>query len=185
MQSEQQRPPPPAYAQHEPESFHLPSVPTHLPHTQQSNGRLPGIKSLDLPDATPTARHTPHSSIELSPRAHLDGAQWGQLPSLHGATFPRVPEGLPRMSEDIGSPMDTASVWSAQDEKARRETSVSMDDPDVRLAAEALSGLGNPGTSTLQPLEYFMVGSSILIGARLRTVTNCALTHTLCAITYC
>jgi hypothetical protein len=89
------------------------------------------------------------------------------------------------MSEDIGSPMDTASVWSAQDEKARRETSVSMDDPDVRLAAEALSGLGNPGTSTLQPLEYFMVGSSILIGARLRTVTNCALTHTLCAITYC
>lgn len=51
------------------------------------------------------------------------------------------------MSEDIGSPMDTASVWSAQDEKARRETSVSIDDPDVRLAAEALSGLGNPGMS--------------------------------------
>jgi peptidoglycan hydrolase-like protein with peptidoglycan-binding domain len=51
------------------------------------------------------------------------------------------------MSEDIGSPMDTASVWSAQDEKARREMSVNLDDPDVRQAAEALSGLGNPGTS--------------------------------------
>lgn len=147
MQQEQQRPPPPAYAQHEPESFHLPSVPTHIPQTQQSNGRLPGIKSLDLPDATRSARHTPRNSIELSPRSQLDGAQWGQLPSLHSATFPRVPEGLPRMPEDIGSPMDTASVWSAQDEKARRETSVSMDDPDVRLAAEALSGLGNPGMS--------------------------------------
>jgi uncharacterized protein (DUF736 family) len=38
-------------------------------------------------------------------------------------------------------------VWSAQDEKARREMSVNLDDPDVRQAAEALSGLGNPGTS--------------------------------------
>ncbi|OAL00083.1 Opi1-domain-containing protein [Phaeosphaeriaceae sp. SRC1lsM3a] len=130
QEQQQQRPPPPAYAQHEPESFHLPSVPTHLPQTPLSNGRLPGIKSLDLPDATRSARHTPHNSIEL--------------PALHSATFPRVPEALPRLPEDIGSPMDTASVWSAQDEKARRETSVSMDDPDVRLAAEALSGLGNP-----------------------------------------
>jgi hypothetical protein len=146
MQEEQQRPPPPAYAQHEPESFHLPSVPTHLPHTTQSNGRLPGIRSLDLPDAM-AARHSPHNSVEISPRPQFDGAQWGHLPLLHSATFPRVPEGLPRMPEDMGSPMDTASVWSAQDEKARREMSVSIEDPDVRQAAEALSGLGNPGMS--------------------------------------
>lgn len=140
MQEEQQRPPPPAYIQHEPESFQLPSVPTHAPH-RQSNSRLPGIKALDLPDAT--TRHTPRNSIELSPRAQTDGAQWGSLPALHSATFPKVPEGHP---VEIGSPMDTASVLSAQDEAARRrETSVSMDDPDVRLAAEALSGLGNPG----------------------------------------
>ncbi|KAF3045906.1 hypothetical protein E8E12_006183 [Didymella heteroderae] len=140
MQEEQQRPPPPAYIQHEPESLQLPSVPTHAPN-RQSNGRLPGIKALDLPDAT--ARHTPRSSMELSPRAQTDDAQWGALPALHSATFPKVPEGHP---VDIGSPMDTASVLSAQDEAARRrETSVSMDDPDVRLAAEALSGLGNPG----------------------------------------
>ncbi|KAF3054051.1 hypothetical protein E8E11_010649 [Didymella keratinophila] len=139
MQEEQQRPPPPAYIQHEPESFQLPSVPTHAPN-RQSNGRLPGIKALDLPDAT--ARHTARSSIELSPRSQTEGAQWGALPALHSATFPKVPEGHP---VDIGSPMDTASVLSAQDEAARRrETSVSMDDPDVRLAAEALSGLGNP-----------------------------------------
>ncbi|EAT81448.2 hypothetical protein HBH56_115280 [Parastagonospora nodorum] len=143
MQEEQQRPPPPAYAQHEPESFHLPSVPTHVPHTTQSNGRLPGIRSLDLPDAM-APRHSPHNSVEISPRPQFDGAQWGHLPSLHSATFPRVPEGLPRMPEDMGSPMDTASVWSAQDEKARREMSVSIEDPDVRQAAEALSGLGNP-----------------------------------------
>ena len=143
MQQEQhQRPPPPAYAQHEPESFHLPSVPTHAPNAQSINGRLPGIKSLDLPETT--ARHTPRNSIELSPRSQYDGSHWGGLPSLNSATFPKVPDGLPR--EDIGSPMDTASVRSTQDDSGgRRETSVSMDDPDVRLAAEALSGLGNPG----------------------------------------
>ncbi|CAO2647310.1 Nn.00g082320.m01.CDS01 [Neocucurbitaria sp. VM-36] len=142
MQQEQhQRPPPPAYAQHEPESFHLPSVPTHVPNAQSNNGRLPGIKSLDLPETT--ARHTPRNSIELSPRSQYDGPHWAGLSSLNSATFPKVPDGLPR--EDIGSPMDTASVRSTQDDGgARRETSVSMDDPDVRLAAEALSGLGNP-----------------------------------------
>ncbi|KAH8731974.1 clock-controlled protein 8 [Phaeosphaeriaceae sp. PMI808] len=152
MQQEQQRPPPPAYAQHEPESFQLPSVPTHIPLAHQPNDRLPGIRSLDLPDATPSARHTPRNSIEMSPKSQFDTPQWAQLPSLHSATFPRVPEGLPRGAEDIGSPMDTASVWSAQDEKARRELSViSMDDPDVRLAAEALSGLGNPADFIRSP----------------------------------
>lgn len=142
MQEEQQRPPPPAYIQHEPESLHLPSVPTHAPNRlSNGSGRLPGIKALDLPDAT--ARHIPRNSMETSPRSATDGSQWGSLPALHSATFPKVPDGL---LADIGSPMDTASVLSAQDEAARRrETSVSMDDPDVRLAAEALSGLGNPG----------------------------------------
>jgi hypothetical protein len=150
MQEEQERPPPPAYIQHEPESLQLPSVPTHAPNRQRNGsgsgsgsgaGRLPGIKALDLPDAT--ARQTPRTSIESSPRSQTDGAPWGVLPSLNSAAFPKVPEGHP---VDIGSPMDTASVLSTQDEAARRREAsvVSMDDPDVRLAAEALSGLGNP-----------------------------------------
>lgn len=143
QEREQQRLPPPAYAQHEPESFHLPSVPTHIPHHVDDNGRLPGIKSLDLPATK--ARHTPRNSVEHAPRLQFDGSQWGMLPSLNSAAFPRVPESLRSGPEDIGSPMDTASVRSTQDDASRRETSVSMDDPDVRLAAEALSGLGNPG----------------------------------------
>lgn len=155
-QEQEQRPPPPAYVQHEPESLHLPSVPTHIPQSNQSNGRLPGIKALDLPDAT-LRRHTPQSSIEISPKSHMEASQWGHLPSLNSATFPRVPDALSKGAEDIGSPMDTASVMSTQDEKARRETSVSIDDPDVRLAAEALSGLGNPGTRTLQRASFCIV----------------------------
>lgn len=129
-----QRAPPPAYTQHEPESLHLPSVPTHIPthNHHPDNARLPGIKSLHLPETKP--RHTPHTSIEYSPRTNFEASHWGVLPAPNGTTFPSVPESLPR--EDVGSPMDTSSI---------RETSVSMDDPDVRLAAEALSGLGNPG----------------------------------------
>jgi transcriptional repressor OPI1 len=42
------------------------------------------------------------------------------------------------------SPSEAGSAMSL-DEKSARPTSVSMDDPDVRIAAEALSGLGNPG----------------------------------------
>lgn len=159
MQQAQERPrvPPPAYVQHEPESLHLPSVPTHAPHRVDDNGRLPGIKSLDLPETN--ARHTPRTSVELSPRAQCDAAQWGMLPSMHSAAFPRVPDGMPRSgTEDIGSPMDTASVRSTQDDASRRETSVSMDDPDVRLAAEALSGLGNPGKQRCNPPHMSRLG---------------------------
>ena len=114
---------PPAYTQHDPKTLNLPSVPTHT---------LPSLRSLDLPDA-----HSSRASVELSPKA--GNAHWAPLP-LQSASFPRVPEG------DVGSPMDVdrCSVLSGEDR--RRETSVvSVDDPDVRLAAEALSGLGNPG----------------------------------------
>lgn len=150
QQEQEQLEQPPAYVQHEPDSFHLPSVPTHLPHHSHSHShgrshsqshshdRLPGIKSLHLPATT--ARHTPPNSAELSP-------PWGALPALTSASFPRVPD-------DVGSPMDTASVRSSlHEDGARRDTSVSMDDPDVRLAAEALSGLGNPGTFSFYPLH--------------------------------
>jgi len=150
VSSMEQERPPPAYAQHEPESFHLPAVPTHIPHTPQNNGRLPGIKSLDLPDATPLTRHTPRNSVEVSPRSQFDSAHWSHLPTLGNAALQKAHDGLSRGGEDAGSPMSMASVLSA-DDKTRRETSVSMDDPDVRLAAEALSGLGNPGTLTHYP----------------------------------
>lgn len=129
MQQERQQPSqsqPPAYTQHDPHSLNLPSVPTHT---------LPSLRSLDLPDAH--RHHARGTSMEVSPKSTT--AQWGQIQSLHSAAFPRVPDG------DIGSPMDTCSVVSATDDRLR-EMSVSVDDPDVRLAAEALSGLGNPGT---------------------------------------
>ncbi|CAI6294940.1 unnamed protein product [Periconia digitata] len=130
MQQERQSPQsqsqtqPPAYTQHDPRSLNLPSVPTHT---------LPSLRSLDLPDTQRLQARG--ASLDLSPKSAP--SQWSQLSSLHTSAFPRVPDG------DVGSPMDTCSVASANDDLPR-EMSVSVDDPDVRLAAEALSGLGNP-----------------------------------------
>ncbi|KAF7846038.1 hypothetical protein BT93_L5499 [Corymbia citriodora subsp. variegata] len=57
---------------------------------------------------------------------------------------------MPRSSMEsaIVSPSDTGSVMSMDDHRTYRSTSVvSLEDPDVRLAAEALSGLGNSDPS--------------------------------------
>ena len=55
-----------------------------------------------------------------------------------------------RLPDDAGSPMDTSSVRSSLHyDGPPRDNSLNIDDPDVRLAAEALSGLGNPGTPSL------------------------------------
>lgn len=145
MQQERERPPPPAYTQHEPESLHLPSVPTHSLPGAPASDRLPGIRSLDLLDSASSVRtHRSRTSIDISPKSQPESSQWGSLPPLSSATFPRVPEGLPRHSTEleVGSPMDTGSVASVQDDNARRrELSVlSAEDKDVMLAAEALQG---------------------------------------------
>ncbi|KAF2203931.1 Opi1-domain-containing protein [Delitschia confertaspora ATCC 74209] len=135
---QQELPPPPAYTQHDPDSLHLPSVPTTLPlhptATDNTERHLPGIKSLDLPDAlSPRGEEARATALE----SHNESVQWGYslpLPLNHSA-FPKVPTGVPRG----GSPMDIGP-----EKYARASSVLSMDDPDVRLAAEALSGLGNP-----------------------------------------
>lgn len=45
----------------------------------------------------------------------------------------------------MASPSETGSLHGEEDRGRRAKSIVSMEDPDVRLAAEALSGLGNPG----------------------------------------
>ena len=73
--------------------------------------------------------------------------------------------------------MDTASVPSAYDDGSRRDTSVSMDDPDVRLAAEALSGLGNPG----EPIAFITSSTRLIHHDRLCPLTNSTILYTLCS----
>ncbi|KAF2815631.1 Opi1-domain-containing protein [Mytilinidion resinicola] len=144
---------PPAYA-HEPDQLQLPSVPQHdLPSSPQSSTRqhLPGIKALHLPPTKVARNYTTNSShvvVDVSKNASNDPQQWHYTLPLSHTNFPQVPTTVPRAAaeESIGSPMDDVqSMASVEDQHSYKSASIiSMDDPDVRLAAEALSGLGNP-----------------------------------------
>jgi hypothetical protein len=49
------------------------------------------------------------------------------------------------MDMAMASPSEAGSIRSEEERGRRAKSIISMEDPDVRLAAEALSGLGNPG----------------------------------------
>jgi hypothetical protein len=121
MESQRQAP---GYAyDQDADNLKLPSVPTtdlHMNHAP-ADITLPDLKSVlaDLPSKTV------HPNVLLNAAAARD-------------VDPQV--NMPRTSIES----DAASNMSI-DDATQRSTSVSMDDPDVRLAAEALSGLGNPG----------------------------------------
>ncbi|KAH0331673.1 transcription factor Opi1, partial [Aureobasidium melanogenum] len=121
MESQRQAPPGYAY-EHHPDNLKLPSVPTQDLYSNHAPAdiTLPDLKSVlaDLPSKTV------HPNVLLNAAAARD-------------MDPQV--SIPRTSIES----DAASNMSIED-GTQRSTSVSMDDPDVRLAAEALSGLGNP-----------------------------------------
>lgn len=136
---EQERPRPPAYVSHHPADLNLPSVPrTELsqPHVQ-AEITLPDLKTVLSPDFQQTSERP-----ETPAHDHADPAR----------SLPRIDPGhanrnAKRTSTDtaVMSPSETGSAMSTKERGARSTSAVSMDDPDVRLAAEALSGLGNPG----------------------------------------
>jgi len=129
-QQQQQHERPPAYSHTDPDTIVLPSAPQHDP---QAPIQLPDIKSLNLPEANRfLANGAQHTS------------QW-QLPPAHSVFSPSRSD-FPRPSVEIASPMDTASVVSYDGNAVRAGSVMSMDDPETRMAAEALSALGNLGT---------------------------------------
>lgn len=124
---------PPAYNDsHRPEELRLPSVPQH--DLQATRPTLPDLKTV------------------------LSGGYMDHVQPIRGMSG-----GLPRIVPASGdadgtrtsaeyavvSPSEAGSVMSLGQDRVGRGTSVvSMEDPDVRMAAEALSGLGNPGISS-------------------------------------
>jgi transcriptional repressor OPI1 len=109
---------------HDPETLDLPSVPNHdLQSMSTIEGiQLPHIKSLGLLDSA----------------AHQQNAS-----SRQGTTTPSVRWG------SVGSPMDTAETIRSEEVAHNGAASVvSIDDPDVRTAAEALTGLRSPTNIT-------------------------------------
>lgn len=144
---------PPLYS-HDPETLYLPSVPQKEPPLFSSVAservHLPDFKSLRLPESNRHHLSPPSTAATTTNTTTTNGdaGQWNPLP-LNQAVFPSVPSGSLRAGpEDVGSPMDTA----ADDHTSySRAASVSMEDPDVRTAAEALTGLRSPRTVALRP----------------------------------
>ncbi|KAF2437183.1 Opi1-domain-containing protein [Tothia fuscella] len=131
---ELQRETPPAY---DTAPLTLPDAPkTELsPPPAPSEIKLPDLQSLGLPPS-----HSSHSyKVSEDLRHHH---QW-QNGTLSNAVFPSVPTALPRASVEstLGSPLATESIMSMDRDKTPGV--VSMDDPETRMAAEALSGLRN------------------------------------------
>lgn len=144
---ELQREHPPAYHSHDPDSLKLPSVPSHdfanpSSHTQ-NDIRLPNLQTVLSPDF-----------------------QRAESPVQEGTRSPLSVRSLPRMDPGdsnndtrksldgvLVSPSENGSRVSMEERGLRSASVLSMDDPDVRLAAEALSGLGNPRESALSHVE--------------------------------
>lgn len=139
---QQERRPAPFHADHDPAQLHLPSVPAHTigsPTNHNAHAlHLPDLKSLGLPD------HHHYQTQHHNTRADPSHAAWQHNGSSPSPNFPTTSSVTARpVVADAGSPMDVSSQMS-MDDLRHRDLSVSMEDADVRMAAEALSGLGNP-----------------------------------------
>lgn len=130
MEAQQNRPP--SAVTRSPETVDWPAVPRHEIRPQQQDVTLPDLKTVLSAEfehmSTPRHPSSPQSVRSL----------------------PRIDPGHCSLSErgadvNMASPIETASVISLEERNGRATSVVSMEDPDVRLAAEALSGLGNPG----------------------------------------
>lgn len=141
----------PAYQSHNPEDLKLPAVPrSDIPSARSpSDVTLPDLRSVlgELPSKTV------HPNVLLNAVAQEDHGRNSQLPNDHRSrTLPKLDSSAPTynggrtsMESAVVSPTDTSSVMSMEGRGHRSTSVVSLEDPDVRLAAEALSGLGNSG----------------------------------------
>jgi hypothetical protein len=139
MESQQERPP-----SYDIAPLVLPSPPKNdlTPLPAQSNINLPDLRSLGLPPSQ-------------SPHYYRQPQEWTTGPqSAFANSFPSVPTTLPRASAErsLGSPVATESVVSIDERGTKTPSVVSMDDPETRMAAEALSGLRNLGEYNYSPL---------------------------------
>lgn len=143
---ELQRSSPPAYLAHNPADLSLPAVPqTAISRPKvQAEITLPGLRTVLSPEFEDLSKlsrlHTAHNASVGSP--------------VSSGTLPRIEPALSRghgtrssMESAVFSPSDAGSAMSVDERGGRSISSLSIEDPDVRIAAEALSGLGNPGMS--------------------------------------
>jgi hypothetical protein len=122
---------PPSYESHDPQNLYLPSVPTTDLRPIESEQRSPLIAS-SFQETTPRAiePEEPKAQPTVWPSANPLAAYY--------STQNDSPKAKPTMRME--SPMDM-DLTSPDGRDRRGGSVVSMDDPDVRIAAEALGDL--------------------------------------------
>lgn len=126
--------PPPSYHSPNLDDLKLPDMPP-APFITRSPHQLPTLEPLPSMTTLTNALDAPHHSLHKSGHAHhRRDVKPLQLPSIHDM-----------IPSDITSPTETGSVTSFETLSRRRDNSMSMQDADDRMAAEALCGLGKVG----------------------------------------
>jgi hypothetical protein len=131
----------------------LPSITNILPvsaqHNVHANSRitLPDLKTVlsndfDSHSALPEVRQQHHAS----PGSHV------ALPRID-PIFTNMLDRQISLESGMASPVTTASVMSVDDRSGRPRSVVSVEDENVLIAAQALSGLGNPGEYERRPMS--------------------------------
>lgn len=144
---ELQREYPPAYHAHDPNDVKLPSVPQHEPlqTSPKPDVRLPDLRSVLAAEFDQPAIYP--NNAASSPFTRSGSSASRSLPRIDSSHIPTNGYRT-SMESAVFSPSEAGSVMSMEEHGQRSTSIASLDDPDVRIAAEALSGLGNPGKST-------------------------------------
>lgn len=160
--------PPPSYAfahpqSHEPASFAFPDIPsTELApiqlsaHNDSSVSSLPSLSTLT---GTSSRRYTASSatsdtSYSEAPEPVARVQHWPSLNPLTAYYTPSHAQGAEspaRMDLDLAAGNGTIGTASPDRWQEGRASSVSLDDPDVRMAAEALGDLRAGKISLINP----------------------------------
>lgn len=129
---------------HDPTELAFPQVPQHdlTTHKQACDITLPDLRTVLSPQFEASAQ----ASAEAAFASRCSPMSARSLPPIDVGNNAGYVNGT-RRSIDLAmaSPSEAGSLRSDEERGRRAKSVVSMEDPDVRLAAEALSGLGNPG----------------------------------------
>jgi hypothetical protein len=129
------------HTSHDPTELAFPQVPRHELNGYKYAGdiTLPDLRTVLSPEFEANAQEAAFTS-RCSPMSTRS------LPPIDIGNNAGYMNGTRRSTDmTMASPSEAGSIRSEEDRGRRARSIVSMEDPDVRLAAEALSGLGNPG----------------------------------------
>jgi hypothetical protein len=131
------------HASHDPSELAFPQVPRHeLNNHKHADITLPDLRTVLSPQFEASAQ----ASAEAAFASRCSPMSARSLPPIDIGHNAGYLNGARRsMDMAMASPSEAGSIRSEEGRGRRAKSIVSMEDPDVRLAAEALSGLGNPG----------------------------------------